>query len=129
MTAGISGFFCVEAVGFPALRTRSMRWFVGNAAFRVGVCNGYPSALSMLAVSVASASTPVGPCTVALGGSVLLLGGTFTDNFGYASEAVPIPANPGLVGVTFYGQYLVWAPNGPFLGFAQLSQGLAITIG
>lgn len=103
--------------------------FVGNAAFRVGVCNGYPSALSMLAVSVASASTPVGPCTVALGGSVLLLGGTFTDNFGYASEAVPIPANPGLVGVTFYGQYLVWAPNGPFLGFAQLSQGLAITIG
>ncbi len=57
-----------------------------------------------------------------------LLAGGFTDIFGFASTAVPIPANPALVGFTLDAQYLVFDPNGPFLGFAQLTQGLAITV-
>ena len=123
------GSACNGTSPIPAQAEPIGQPFVGNAAFKVGVCNGFPSAFSMLAISDAAASIPVGNCTVGLGGSVLLLGGTFTDIFGFSSTPLPIPANPGLVGVTVYGQYLVWDPNGQFLAFAQLSQALAITIG
>lgn len=95
--------------------------FVGNAAFAVGVCNAFPPAFGALAVSVAAASIPVGPCVVALGASC-------TTILGFASTALPIPMDPALTGFTVYGQDLVAGPNGRVLAFAQLSQGLAITI-
>jgi Tol biopolymer transport system component len=122
------GSSCAGTSPIPAQAEGMGQPFVGNASFAVGVCNAFPSAFGVLALSPASASTPVGPCIVALGSSVTMVGGSFTDIFGFTSAAVPIPANPGLAGLTLFGQYLVFDPNGQFLGFAQLSQGLAITI-
>lgn len=122
------GSSCAGTSPIPAQAEGIGQPFVGNAAFAVGVCNAFPSAFGVLAVSLASASIPVGPCVVALGGNVTLLGGSFTTNLGFTSTALPIPMNAALTGFTVYGQYMVLDPNGQFLAFAQLSQGLAITI-
>lgn len=53
---------------------------------------------------------------------------SFTTIAGFASTPCPIPANPAFAGLTLYAQYAVFDPNGLFLGFAALSQGLAITL-
>ncbi|MBL8755442.1 MAG: calcium-binding protein [Planctomycetes bacterium] len=108
-----------EGVGQPTL---------GNAGFALGVTNAFPSAAATVAVSAAPASIPVGSCTALLAGPVTLLPVTFTDIFGFTSAPLPIPATPALAGLTLFAQHLVFDPNGQFLGFAQLSQGLAITL-
>lgn len=102
--------------------------FIGNGNFAVGVWEGFPSQLAILAMSLAPASIPYGPCNVLLGGSVTSLPSSFTNIAGFASTACPIPANPAFAGLTLYAQYAVFDPNGQFLGFAALSQGLAITL-
>lgn len=122
------GSSCPGTSPIPAQAEGTGQPFVGNAAFGVGVCNAFPTSLAALAVSLAPASIPVGSCIVGLGGNVTLLGASGTDIYGAASTPLPIPADPGLTGFTVYAQYLVLDPNGQFLGFAQLSQGLAITI-
>jgi hypothetical protein len=119
---------CLGTSPIPAQAEGIGQPFLGNAGFAVGVGNGFPSAFSVLALATAPASIPVGPCTVLLGGSLAFSAGSLTNNLGFASAPLPIPANPGLAGVTVYGQYLVFDPNGQFLGFAQLTQGLAITL-
>lgn len=119
---------CLGASPIPPQAEGIGQPFLGNANFAVGVCNGFPSALSVLAVATAPASIPVGACDVLLGGPLALSSGSFTDIFGSASAPLPIPMSPGLAGISVYGQYLVFDPNGQFLGFAQLSQGLAITL-
>lgn len=102
--------------------------FVGNSNFAVGVCEGFPTQLAILAMSLAPASIPYGQCNVLLGGSVISLPSSFTNIAGFASTPCPIPANPAFAGLTLYCQYAVFDPNGWFLGFAALSQGLAITL-
>lgn len=119
---------CLGTSPIPAQAEGIGQPFVGNAGFAVGVCNGFPSQPAVLALATASASVFVGPCEVALGGSVTLLGATFTDIWGFTSAPVPIPANPTLAGLSVFAQYLVFDPNGDFLGFAQLTQGLQITL-
>lgn len=101
--------------------------FVGNGNFAVGVWGGFPQQLAFLAMSLAPASIPYGPCNVLLGGAVTSLS-TFTDIDGFATTPFPIPAIPAFAGLTLYAQYAVFDPNGLFLGFAALSQGLAITL-
>jgi len=122
------GTSCLGTSSIPAQAEGIGQPFVGNANFAIGVTNGFPSRLSALAVSLVPASIFYGTCEVLLGGSLTMLPMSFTNNFGFASTPFPIPADPGLAGVTFYGQYLVLDPNGHFLGFAQLTQGLAITL-
>ena len=102
--------------------------FPGNGNFAVGVCEGFPSQPAILALSLAPASIPVGQCEVLLGGSVISLPSSFTNIAGFASTPCPIPAIPSFAGLTLYAQYVVFDPNGRFLGFAALSQGLAITL-
>jgi Tol biopolymer transport system component len=119
---------CPGASPIPSQAEGIGQPFVGNASFAVGVTDGFPIAAALLALATTSASIPVGPCTVLLGTGLLLGPTTYTDNFGFTSSPLPIPANPTLTGLTIYAQYLVFDPNGQFLGFAQLSQGLAITL-
>jgi Tol biopolymer transport system component len=119
---------CVGTSPIPAQAEGMGQPFVGNTSFAVGVCNGFPSRPAVLAMATSPASVFVGPCEVALGGSVTLLGAMFTDIFGFTSTPVPIPANPTLAGLSVFAQYLVFDPNGLFLGFAQLTQGLTITL-
>jgi hypothetical protein len=102
--------------------------FLGNSGFAIGVAEGFPQQLAILALSLTPASVPYGTCTVLLGGTAVSLPGSFTDLSGFASAAFPIPSAPSLAGVTIRGQYVVFDPNGRFLGFAALSQGLAVTL-
>lgn len=119
---------CLGTSPIPAQAEGIGQPFLGNAGFAIGVGNGFPSAFSVLAMAIAPASVMVGPCEVALGGSLSLSAGSFTNLAGFASAPLPIPASPGLAGATVYGQYVVFDPNGLFLGFGQLTQGLAITL-
>jgi len=122
------GSSCGGTSPIPAQAEGIGQPFVGNTGFRIGVCNGFPSAQSVLALSVTSASYFVGPCEIGVGGSLAVLDGGFTDIFGFGSTPFPIPPNGGLAGATVYGQYLVLDPNGEFLDLAHLSQPLAITV-
>lgn len=108
-----------EGVGQP---------FVGNGNFAVGVWEGFPQRLAILAMGLAPASIPYGPCNVLLGGTVISMPSSFTNIAGFASTPCPIPANPAFAGLTLYAQYAVFDPNGLLLGIAALSQGLAITL-
>ena len=119
---------CLGTSPIPAQAEGIGQPFLGNAGFAIGVGNGFPSALSILALALAPASIPLGPCEALLGGTLALSSGSFTNLAGFASTPLPIPATPGLAGFTLYGQYLVFDPNGQFLGFAQSTQGLAITL-
>jgi hypothetical protein len=127
-TATAYGTPCLGTSPIPAQAEGIGQPFVGNASFAVGVVNGFPQRPAVLALAPASASFFVGPCEVSLGGSLTLLGPTFTDIWGFTSASVPIPANPLLAGLSVFAQYLVFDPNGDFLGFAQLTQGLQITL-
>ena len=102
--------------------------FVGNSNFAVGVWEGFPQQLAILAMSLTPANISYGQCNVLLGGSAISMPSSFTTIAGFASTPCPIPANPAFAGLTLYAQYAVFDPNGLFLGFAALSQGLAITL-
>lgn len=102
--------------------------FVGNGNFAVGVWEGFPSQLAILAMSLTPASIPYGPCNVLLGGNVISMPASFTNIAGFASTPCPIPAIPAFAGLTLHAQYAVFDPNGLLLGNAALSQGLAITL-
>lgn len=102
--------------------------FVGNGNFAVGVWEGFPSQLAILAMGLAPASIPYGPCNVLLGGTVISMPTSFTNIAGFASTPCAIPANPAFAGLTLYAQYAVFDPNGLLLGSVALSQGLAITL-
>ncbi|MEO6594962.1 MAG: calcium-binding protein [Planctomycetota bacterium] len=119
---------CLGTSTFPAQAEGIGQPFVGNTNFAIGVTDGFPFAAAVLAVATAPASIQVGTCEVLLGSALVLLPTTFTNNLGFTSSPLPIPANQALAGLSVYAQYLVFDPNGQFLNFAQLSQGLAITL-
>ena len=75
-------------------------------------------------------SAPLGPCTVVLDGASLDLSfAAITDAAGSCSFGRLLPAAPIFAGLQLTTQALVLTTGGPLLGFAQLSNGLEMTIG
>jgi hypothetical protein len=101
---------------------------IGNPGFGINVQNGLPSSIALLAAGISSANIPVGPCTVLVAPPWATLALPL-DASGTGSTPLPIPNSPQLAGVLLYAQYLVIDPNGAFLGFASLSNGLEMLVG
>jgi hypothetical protein len=110
----------IVAIGLPQL---------GNAGFALGVSNGPSSSAAVLAWSDHSANVPVSGCDVLLGGSFVTQPLIALDALGAGATPFALPNAPALDGLTIYFQYLVLDPNGPFLGFSTLSNGLAAQLG
>lgn len=99
----------------------------GNAAFRLELTDAAARAPSLMLLGTSEASIPFGGCTLLVGPPA---GSTFaiTDNSGNATIGVPVPNNPGLVGLTLFSQWATLDPAGPAPGGATLSNGVRITI-
>jgi hypothetical protein len=97
--------------------------FTGNLRFAMGLDRALPAAPHFLVLDTAGSTTP----TAMLGQNVYLAnpapvtfagltapaaGGAPGD--GFSSSILPIPSNPGLVGVRLYGQWLLIDAAGPF---------------
>lgn len=86
-----------------------------------------PSRAVPFALDLTSASTPIGGgCTVWLGGGFV---GLFqiSDTFGFASQPLPLPANPALRGLDLFAQAAVLEPAS--INGLVLTQGLRLTLG
>ncbi len=75
-------------------------------------------------------NAPLGPCTIALDGTSLDLSfAAITDAAGSCSFGRLLPTAPIFAGLRLTTQALVLTNGGPLLGFAQLTNGLEMTIG
>jgi hypothetical protein len=119
---------CGTSVFPPFIASVGGQPLLGNAGLAIGVGGGFPQRLAVLAMSLAPASIPLGTCEVLLADAPTMLPSGLTDLDGFASTPFPVPANSSLAGLTVHGQYLVLDPNGHFLGFASLTEGLAVTL-
>ena len=99
---------------------------LGAAGFGIEVVRAPASTLVALVGAIQQASVPVGGCTLLVqpGQALVLLG---TSPGGTATAAVPLPANPGLLGVNLFFQAAALAAAAP--GGFVLSRGLQITAG
>lgn len=97
--------------------------YLGNPHFTLGVDRALPGALHYLVLDVAANQVPA----VILGQNVYLaltpahtpvavpqLVQGAAPGTGYSSLTFPIPQQPGLRGMTVFGQWLVFDPQGPF---------------
>ncbi|MFN7590049.1 MAG: hypothetical protein ACK501_00345 [Planctomycetota bacterium] len=75
-------------------------------------------------------SVPIGACTLQLDPLSAALGFVgVTDAAGVLSTAFPVSGSGALAGFSMTAQSLALAANGPFLGFAELSNGVALVLG
>ncbi len=110
----------IGAVGLPQL---------GNAGFGIRVTNGLPLTAGIVAVGTAPTAIQFGNCRVLVAPPWTTLPTVFLDGAGAATTPLPIPATPTLAGLSLHAQYLVLDPNGDFLAFAALSNGLSMLLG
>jgi hypothetical protein len=96
-----------------------------------GVTSSIPNELVAFAWSVGPAlSAPLGPCTIAVDpGTMTLSVVGVTDPAGACNFGFFIPQAPILAGLKLATQSFVLQANGPLLGFANLSNGLEVTLG
>jgi hypothetical protein len=93
----------------------------GNSAFAVSMSLAPPGALCAFGLSLGTAPVTAGGCTVwpnLTPGQMILPSGSYgtfvADGLGSASFPLPIPNDPLLVGLTFYGQWIAADPQGAF---------------
>jgi hypothetical protein len=98
----------------------------GNVEFGLDVGNAPPSALVALAGSDRSASLPLGPCTL-LAAPPLTIWLAPANNSGFATQRIPVPAQPRLIGSQWFFQAAVLQPQAP-AGFT-LSAALRVVVG
>jgi hypothetical protein len=73
---------------------------------------------------------PVGACTMHLDPASLALDFVgFADPAGQLAVTLPLPASGSLAGVALTAQSLLLVNNGPFLGIAETSNGVALLVG
>lgn len=101
---------------------------IGNVGFAITVQNGLPTSIGLVAAGSAAASIPFGACTV-LVAPPWVTAAVALDVAGAGSAPLPIPNIPSLHGAQLYAQCLVVDPNGAFLNFASLSNGLSMVVG
>jgi ELWxxDGT repeat protein len=127
------GFGCG---GFGSPRAQALNAPILGQQFLVGLSAATPLAPALLEIAPNAQQLPVeqllGPgvgagCTLYLAGSQFL-GSAQTDATGNASLSLQLPANPALVGLDFYLQWLSLTPGGPILGAAELSSALAVLV-
>lgn len=126
-TPGCAGIHGISATSAPV---------VGNAAFAVVNTGAPPSALGLLLIGNVPDVPGSDPLNidvlehVDLFASTLLLGfNAFSDASGYALAAIPIPANPSIVGATVYAQgKWLWTDCLPSTFGLSSSRGMAITL-
>lgn len=88
---------------------------LGNIDFKFGVSNARGGAPATFVLSLAAAATVLGGVNVnvALGGSEVLVplglaGAPGVAGAGYGTLKFTVPAEPGLAGLTLFGQWFVW---------------------
>lgn len=119
--AGITGVApSVFGVGLPIL---------GNYGFAIGITDGLPFSVGLIAASFAPANFPFGPCTILVAGPIVTLPTIFFDGTGTGTAPLAIPGDPSLVGTIVYGQGIALEPSGPFLGFSTLSNAISVELG
>ena len=94
--------------------------------------NGAPAqAPTFLGLAVgAPVAVPAGPCTLrldALATTLSFVG--FADAAGLQTTTLSLPNTGSLAGLALTAQTLLLATNGPFLGLAELSNGVALGLG
>ena len=109
---------------------------LGNTGFAVGLTSGVPAATPVLLYGGGlSASTPLGACTLYLGGSIgqqiLQLGLSSTDSSGNANFPVAIPNVGILEGTEFFLQAALVTGNltAPIFATGELSDAIRLTLG
>jgi hypothetical protein len=111
----IFGDGCPGTAGVPVFTQGNLA--IGNAGYALSVSGANPSSFAVLGLSLGK--SPVAGCGVLLDLSpsqlvlpTVGLGTTTTDLNGAATVALPLPAVPGLAGVTAYAQWFVADPVG-----------------
>jgi hypothetical protein len=99
---------------------------IGSAAFGLDVAQAAANAPLALVAATAAANVPVGACTllVAPGQAGLF---ALADAGGFRSLDLPVPAAPGLLGLTLFFQAAALQPASP-AGFV-LTAGLRVVVG
>jgi hypothetical protein len=93
---------------------------LGNVDFKFGVSNARGAAAATFVLALAPAATVLAGVNVnvALNNSHLLVpmmlnGNAGVAGAGYGTIKFPMPTDPGLVGLTLYGQWFVWDAGVP----------------
>jgi hypothetical protein len=98
----------------------------GNAEFGLDVVGAPPSSLVALGGSDTPASLPLGPCTLLLA-PPLTIWFASSNGQGFATQRIPVPAQPRLIGSQWFFQAAVLQPAVP-AGFT-LSAALRVVVG
>ena len=115
--AGSRGVPVLAPIGVPAL---------GNGAFALRVSDALPRALAALGFG-AALRQPFGPCT---NGTSFAVSVTFQlDANGVASQPVPVPMTPSLLGAELATQAFVVDPAGGFQGLLAFTNDLLLVVG
>ncbi len=114
----------LAANGLPSL---------GNNTFAL-LSEGLPAGAPLLLFgSPVAGTTPLGTCTLLLGGNlgtdVLFLGTGAADGTGVGSIPLPIPNLSAIDGLTYDFQVIVVSGSGPLFDVAELSDGLRVRFG
>ncbi|HLQ36935.1 MAG TPA: hypothetical protein VK348_03980 [Planctomycetota bacterium] len=127
------GSGCAGLSGVPAIVANSLPT-AGNLGFRVGVESAAPGRFALLLLAAAPASIPlVGRCTLLVDPQQPFPGfAVVTSVLGRANVPLPVPNDPGLVGLQVFGQWGIddaaGTPWPPLAGLAA-SRGARIRIG
>ena len=121
------GFGCGTS-GIPTLTSDEP---IIGATQTYNVSGVFPNALYVFAYGPSGSPTDLGNGCVAqpdLQNTILVFLGQTTAS-GTGTVGVPIPLDSSLIGAVLITQVLVDAPNGPLLGTAELTNGLAQSLG
>jgi len=101
---------------------------LGTNGFEIEVTGAAPQSAAALLVAGVPAIAPLSACYLLLGGTVLAFPHIVTDPTGRGVQAVSIPFNPGLIGWTFFAQFVITDTGGALYGGGSMSNGLAVTV-
>lgn len=115
------GYGTIGSGGVSPISVPAAPAYIGNVKFAVGVDRTLPGVPSMLLIDFAAQNPPI----VMLGQNVYLA--LVTPRWysiqttqgagpgqGYASQQIPVPSDPTLAGLQFFGQWMIGDPAGPF---------------
>jgi len=118
--AGTNGIPRLDSTGRPAL---------GNAAFAVRLSSARAATVALFLLDGPGSATPLpGGCTL-FTGATPLVSVQATDGVGQAAQPLPIPNDPGLLGVALRSQWAVVDPNGAFVQTISFSNGCFLVLG